>query len=132
MRRVSNLMHTEFERRLNVHGVTPPQWMLLSIVDGGQARTPVEAARVMQVDSTAVTRLADRLEVKGLLKRVPSTTDRRSVAFELTAAAKKLLPSLVECSKDTNRAFLKGISKQEQRALIGILRKLAENAAMDA
>lgn len=128
MRRVSSLMHTEFERRLSRYGITPPQWGVLSVVDSGEAKTPAALARVMQIDSTAVTRLIDRLEKKGLLKRAPNPPDRRSVAVELTESARELLPALEECSKQTNRAFLKGISSDEQRVLMGLLRRLAANA----
>ena len=50
----------------------------------GKATTVAELARECELDAGAMTRLLDRLEAKGLCRRVRSVTDRRVVNIELT------------------------------------------------
>ena len=63
---------------------TYPQWVPLHKLHIGQATTVAELARECQLDTGAMTRLLDRLEAKGLCRRVRSVADRRVVNIELT------------------------------------------------
>ncbi|MET0335723.1 MAG: MarR family transcriptional regulator, partial [Rhizobacter sp.] len=82
----------------------------------------------MQTDPGATTRMLDRLEAKGLCKRVRSTEDRRVVNLELTpdgdAAADMVPPALAEVMN----SHLAGFSKTEWQALLGYLRRMLANA----
>lgn len=46
--------------------------------------TPTQLTRSLLISSGAMTNRIDRLEQRGLVRRVPSTTDRRKVLIELT------------------------------------------------
>src|SRR5881394_722985 len=72
MKRVGASIVAEADKRLATHGLTSAQWgPLLRIRKAGSA--PVaELARWMMVDAGAMTRLLDRLEKKGLCRRVRS------------------------------------------------------------
>ena len=75
-----------------------PQWVPLHKVHQGQANTVVELARLCTVDVGAMTRLLDRLEHKGLCRRVRSEVDRRVVHIELTpegVAAAERMPQVL-------------------------------------
>jgi DNA-binding MarR family transcriptional regulator len=89
--------------------------------------TVAELARELQTDPGATTRLLDRLEAKGLCKRIRSTEDRRVVNLELTAegeaAADKIPGALVEVMNE----HLAGFSKTEWQALTGYLRRMVAN-----
>lgn len=63
---------------------TYPQWFPLHKLHVGTATTVAELARECQLDTGAMTRLLDRLEAKGLCRRVRSLSDRRVVNIELT------------------------------------------------
>ena len=63
---------------------TYPQWVPLHKLHMGTATTVAELARECQLDTGAMTRLLDRLEAKGLCRRVRSVSDRRVVNIELT------------------------------------------------
>src|ERR1700749_1332739 len=57
------------------------------------AREPTmnELARLLQLDKSSVTGLVDRAERRGLVTRVPSAADRRSVHVTLTADGRGLV-----------------------------------------
>jgi len=50
-----------------------------------------ELARLLQLDKSSVTGLVDRAEERGLVRRTPSTLDRRSVQVTITAAGQELI-----------------------------------------
>ena len=74
------------------------------------ATTVAELARECQLDTGAMTRLLDRLEAKGLCRRVRSLADRRVVNIELTdegRAAAEEVPAraLAVCRTSTCAGF---------------------------
>src|SRR3954468_5070118 len=85
MRRVLMAITQDTDKRLEPHGLTHAQWgPLFKLRNGCGSATVAELAREMQMDPGAMTRLLDRLEAKGLCKRVRSTDDRRVVNLALT------------------------------------------------
>ena len=86
----------EVERELEPSGLTNAQWVPLLKLYMGSASTVAELARECQLDAGGMTRLLDRLETKGLVRRVRSSEDRRVVNLELTEpgrAAAKHIPA---------------------------------------
>lgn len=72
------------------------QFMSLMLLGEGVATTPGDLAGLLGYTSGAVTRHIDRMERAGLIERVRSDRDRRSIAINVTSAgrhaAKALLP----------------------------------------
>src|SRR5205085_6592293 len=109
--------------------LTAAQYIVIINVGSGRAETPVDLCRVMQYDTGAMTRLLDRIEAKGLIRRVAHGADRRCVALEMTAAGLELYPKLVEIVKEMNRRATKGLSRAEVEQLESLLLRLAANVA---
>ena len=65
-------------------GITSTQASILFMLASGKCLTAAELAREYGIDASAVTRLIDRLEKRGLLSRVRSKEDRRVVRLALT------------------------------------------------
>lgn len=84
LRRLLTSIRQEVDRRLEPHGLTNAQWEPLYKIKKSTFSTVAELSREMQTDPGATTRLLDRMEAKGLCKRVRSTEDRRVVNLELT------------------------------------------------
>ncbi len=76
-----------------------------------------------------MTRLLDRIEAKGLIKRVAHGGDRRCVALELTPEGTELYPTLLRIVKDMNKRALRGFTKEETDSLERMLKRLALNVA---
>lgn len=128
MRRILHAASQEVERELEPSGVTNAQWVPLLKLYMGSASTVAELARECQLDAGGMTRLLDRLEAKGLVRRVRSSEDRRVVNLELTdpgRAAAKRIPAVL-C--DAQNALMRGFTVQEWQQLQALLRRILDNA----
>jgi DNA-binding MarR family transcriptional regulator len=80
---VSFLVQGTLERRAGEHGLSLIQTRLLGIL---RDRTPTmnELAELLGLDKSSTSGLVDRAQRRGLVRRVPSQLDRRSVRVRLT------------------------------------------------
>ena len=127
MKRVQMSIVYQVDKRLAEHGLTSAQWgplMRMQIEGGGS--TVAELARWMQVDAGAMTRLLDRLEKKGLCKRVRSTEDRRVVRVELTRKGEAAMAKVPAVLAEVMNAHLAGFSKTQWNALKTYLQRMVE------
>jgi DNA-binding MarR family transcriptional regulator len=128
MRRILNMVTVEVDRELEPSDLTSAQWVPLLKLHMGSGSTVAELARGCQQDAGSMTRLLDRLETKGLVRRVRSNDDRRVVNLELTdggrAAAKKI-PAVL-CG--VLNAHMRGFTTEEWQLLKGMLRRILDNA----
>ncbi len=78
------------EGRAAEHDLSMAQVRLLGIL---RDRTPTmnELARLMELDKSSITGLVERAERRGLVLRVPSVTDRRSVLVRPTPAGREMI-----------------------------------------
>src|SRR3982750_1186562 len=74
------------------HGITPQQYNVLRILRGaGPDGLPTLTIGERMIEQTpGVTRLVDRLELKGLVARTPCPTDRRRVFCRITSVGLNL------------------------------------------
>lgn len=127
MKRVLASFVQQAELRLEPHDLTHAQWQPLFKLRKAGGMAVAELARELQMDAGAMTRLLDRLEKKGLCKRVRSTEDRRVVMVELTPdgeQASALVPGVL-C--EVLNAHLAGFSKTEWQALMTYLKRMIDN-----
>lgn len=126
MKRIMLSVVHQVDKRLGEHGLTSAQWgpLMRLHVTGGS--TVAELARWLLVDAGAMTRLLDRLEKKGLCKRVRSTADRRVVQVELTPQGEAAIAEVPAVLADVLNAHLAGFSKTEWQALKTYLQRMVE------
>jgi DNA-binding MarR family transcriptional regulator len=128
MRQILTMVSHEIERQLAHTDLTNAQWVPLFKLYSGQASTVAELARQCNLDAGAMTRLLDRLEAKGLCRRVRSETDRRVVNIELTPAGRKAASDIPEILSGVQNAHLAGFSAEEFQTLRDSLRRILNNA----
>jgi DNA-binding MarR family transcriptional regulator len=128
MRRILSAVSQEVDRELEPSGLTSAQWVPLLKLYMGTASTVAELARECMLDAGGMTRLLDRLESKGLVRRVRSSEDRRVVNLELTdegrAAGREIPGTLCQ----VQNAHLRGFTVEEWHLLQGMLRRILDNA----
>lgn len=110
------------------HGVTAPQAIVMFQLANGMASHAAEFCRNLSYDPGAMTRLLDRLEAKGFVRRVRSAKNRRNVRIELTTAGRAALPHLGTAAFAVFDVFLRGFTKAETRQLFGFLKRMLANA----
>jgi DNA-binding MarR family transcriptional regulator len=128
MRRVINAMSQAVDVQLyKPDSPTYPQWLPLHKLHMGKAQTVAELARECMLDAGSMTRLLDRLEAKGLCRRVRSVTDRRVVNIELTDEGRSAARQVPEVLCKVQNAYLTGFDPAEWEQLKAYLRRILDN-----
>jgi MarR family transcriptional regulator, organic hydroperoxide resistance regulator len=105
--------------------LSPAQCHVLHLIEPDQPLPMGQLAQTLACDASNVTGLVDRLESRGLIRRRPSTEDRRVKVLVLTPTGVRLRALLVE-RMTAPPAALERLSTREQQALARILARLVE------
>ncbi len=126
---VRNHLLAGLERELEPLQITAAQFVVLNSIRSGKGRTLSEFCRLLAYDSGAMTRLLDRIEAKGIIRRVENPADRRSHIVELTEQGQAVFPRAQLGTEVAIRRLLAGFSENDAQALRGMLKRIAANAA---
>jgi DNA-binding MarR family transcriptional regulator len=92
------------------------QFVALKLLGHEQPMTPVELARALHYNPGALTRLLDKLEQRGYLRRVPDPVDRRALRLELTVRGKSLRKRVIGyCDAVAGRMFASTTSREREQ-----------------
>ncbi len=127
MKRVMQSLLLQIDRRLLPFDLTHAQWLPLYHLAKGSCDTMAALARDQSLDPGAMTRGLDRLEAKGLLRRVRSLQDRRVVKLELTDAGREVSRHVPAVLSEVLNAHLAGFSETEWQLLLGLLQRMVAN-----
>ncbi|MES2976275.1 MAG: MarR family transcriptional regulator [Pseudomonadota bacterium] len=130
MRRIITAVGQEVDRQLEPAGLTNAQWVPLLKIHTGTASTVAELARECQLDAGSMTRMLDRLEAKGLLRRVRTSKDRRVVNLELTDDGRNVANGIPAVLCRVQNAHLNGFSEEEWQLLKAMLVRILRNTGM--
>ena len=115
------------DKRLGEHGLTNSQWGPLMRLRMSGESTVAELARWLQIDAGATTRLLDRLEKKGLCRRIRSTADRRVVRVAITPDGEAAIAEVPTVLSAIMNEHLVGFSEAEWRLLLSFLQRMLRN-----
>ncbi|MDO3705649.1 MarR family transcriptional regulator [Micromonospora sp. C28SCA-DRY-2] len=102
--------------------VSPTQLRVLSLIAGRPRTTVNRLAELLDVVPSSASRLCDRLEAIGLLRRVADPRDRREVRLVPTAAAQELLRELAERRHQAVQSVLDRMpGRVQHELLLGLL-----------
>ena len=111
--------------------VTSAQFMVIVNLAGREgASSASELCKGISYDAGAMTRMLDRLEAKGLVRRTRSPDDRRLVNLELTQAGKDAYPRMRQISMQVLNRALRDFTLDEAKTLQTLLQRLASNIGM--
>jgi DNA-binding MarR family transcriptional regulator len=117
------------DKRLAGLDMSAAQWIIIANLAGPEGpKSAADLCKGISYDAGAMTRMLDRLESKGLIRRTRSAEDRRLMNLELTEEGRAAYPRMREISMAVSNRFLRGFSKAEARALEGFLSRMLENA----
>jgi DNA-binding MarR family transcriptional regulator len=108
-------------------GVSAMQFAVLKHLADGAARTAADLCRFIHYDTGAMTRILDRLEQKGLVRRERCREDRRVVFLRITASGRTHLPRLKAVASRVLEGHLAGFSQAEIDALKAYLQRMIDN-----
>jgi DNA-binding MarR family transcriptional regulator len=109
--------------KIKEHGVTTAEVNLLLIVDGlGESATPAEISRYLARKRPTVSKLLDRMEKNGLVKRTGFDNNKKAKKIVMTDKGREALEQTTK--KDILRTIISSISDEEYRQLWSLLEKL--------
>jgi len=117
------------DRRLAPLELSAAQFIVIANLAGAEGpKSASDLCKGISYDAGAMTRMLDRLEAKGLIRRNRSAHDRRLMHLELTEEGRAAYPRMREISLTVANRFLRGFTKAEARQLEGMLARMLENA----
>ena len=127
-RRITLVVRAQIEEVFKRHGLDTGEFDVLATLRRNGPPfmlRPTELYRSMMVSSGGMTDRLNRLENAGLIRRVPSEEDRRSLWVALTEEGRAVIESAFREDMKVERSLVDGLSAKERKELIRLLQKLA-------
>jgi DNA-binding MarR family transcriptional regulator len=118
-----NALDVELER----FGLNSTHFVVLKHLGEGAAHSAADLCRLNRYDTGAMTRILDRLEEKGLVRRERGREDRRVVLLRLAPAGRALLPRLLAAGTRVIEVHMAGFSAAEIEAFKRYLQRMIDN-----
>jgi len=128
--RIHQLQGRTFARMLKEHGIAqinPAQGRILFVLWQQDGLSMGELALRTSLGPSTLTRMLDRLEKAGQVRRVYDDADRRKVAIALTDKNRALQSAYEEVSAAMTRVFYAGMAEAEIVQLEKLLGQVLEN-----
>jgi DNA-binding MarR family transcriptional regulator len=117
-----------FEVELRRHDATVIKFNIMStLFKNGGEMTPSEIAGSVFREKNSITAALNTLEREGVVRREPSTDDRRSVKVIITDKGWKEANRLSPIAQELSREALSCIDKEQLEMLVGNMRTIRES-----
>lgn len=128
---VSLAIARAYEKRFDLKMI---EWRVMAILANGAGLTQQELVGRTRMDKVTVSRAAQGLEERGLVRRAPNEEDGRSLRLSLTAAGQKLHARVSPIAVSLEAEILASLSAKEIAALKTVLRRIeaAATTILDA
>ena len=125
------LMAHEFHEIVRSRGFTVSEWRILASLAG---RGPVPIGRLAQfvvMKQPTVTRVLDRQEARGEVRRIAHQTDRRVTLVSITPKGTRLVSELIEQAREHEARIMRPLGDELTAGLKASLRRIiAMNEAL--
>ena len=122
LRFVSNHVSHAFRRKVEAHGVTVAEWVVMRALFGEEGINPSRLAVKLGMTRGAVSKLVERLISKNLVERRYAKADKRYQTVKLTAPGRKLVPRLARAADKNEQEFFGHLAQREVDELTSLLR----------
>jgi len=136
MKQAVEMLSRALDARMAEYSLTDAQWRPLVLLwraeSCADSLTAAQIARSVGCDAGATTRMLDRLEDKGLLRRARSADDRRVQQLELTGPGRKVASIVPYVIADVLNAHLADLSRSDVEQLRDLLLRVLATGRRDA
>lgn len=122
--RAQVVLTESLDRELAQSDISAAQYVILSTLAAGSADTAAQICKEISYSPGAMTRMLDRLENKGMIRRVPYVDNRRSVRLELTEEGKAKFPALRLAATTVIDRYFGALDAPELQQLGSLLEKM--------
>lgn len=124
LRFVSNAASHAFALKVAKRGVTVAEWVAMRALYDEEACTPSALADNLGMTRGAISKLADRLGAKDLVKRSADPRDGRSHRLRLTPKGRKLTPILADLADQNDAEFFSHLTPKERSEIEAQMREI--------
>ena len=117
-------LQKRFLQELKPYGITREQWVLFARIAEEEGISPTELSQISFSDKPYTTRLIDKLEKRGLIRKEESQDDKRSSLFYLTKQGAEFIKELRPINARINKWAVETLSEEEVRHLKFLLNKM--------
>ncbi|KUJ65625.1 hypothetical protein ACZ90_45855 [Streptomyces albus subsp. albus] len=125
--RVARLHRAAAGQLLRRSGLYPGQELLMMQLWDHGPQPQSQLIDHLGLDASTVTRMVQRLEQAGFVRRCRSDTDRRTVVVEPTAAAQALHEQVLQAWEQLEDLTLRGLGEQERATVAALLGRIEDN-----
>jgi DNA-binding MarR family transcriptional regulator len=126
LRKIIRAVDIHSRKLADGHDITAPQLVCLLAVVEKETSTTKELAQRVHLSPCTVVGILDRLEKKGLVKRLRDTVDRRVVNVMATAAGRTLANNAPSPLQEGLADALKRLSEMEQATIALSLERIVD------
>lgn len=130
LRFVSNHVSHAFMQKVEQKGVTVAEWAVLrQLFTQGSSPSPLapsQLATKMGMTRGAISKLIERLSLKGLVERMAAEEDGRYQSLALTKKGAALVPDLAALADENDHEFFGHLTKREQAELLRMLKGIVQ------
>ena len=121
---LANRIGKAFASELENQDMTVAEWRVMLTLAQHQNASGQEITGRWAMDKMAVNRAISSLDQRGLIRKMRSNEDRRTINLQLTAAGRKMYDALLPMANDRYHELLSGLDKSEEKQLRQTLLKL--------
>lgn len=122
----SHLISGEFHRVVKAKGFTVSEWRVLSTLASREPLSIGHLAQITVSKQPTTTAVLDRMEPRGLVKRMPHESDGRVTLVAITPAGRKRVAKLIEMAREHEKQVLEPVGLQRVAQLKATLKQLIE------
>lgn len=125
---LTNAQHTVFQlmkKELEPFDLTPIQYGVLKCIWQKKYHNPKDIASFLNIETSTISGILERMENKGLIQREIDESDRRFIRIELTEKSKGLEESVNQVVEEVNRKVLFNFSETSISSLKELLRQIS-------
>lgn len=121
---MARLFAAGLQRRLKTVGLAPAQFMVLLELWEDDGLTQAALVERLDVEQATMANTLSRMARDGLIRRVPSPTDKRAKVICLTEKARDFQGAATKAATAQNATAMAGLDAEEQAELIRLMQKV--------
>jgi DNA-binding MarR family transcriptional regulator len=122
IRRLQVWVFQDFIRTLAPIDIRPAQYSVLVVIAGNPGLSQSDLAALLGIERARLVRLLDKLDKRGLTRRLASRTDRRSHALRLTGDGQRVLKRAKMLAAVHEARLVDKLGAEQRRTLIDLMR----------
>jgi DNA-binding MarR family transcriptional regulator len=132
LRFVSNHVSQSFAHKLQGKDVSVAEWAIMRELYDSRKELPSALATKLGLTRGAISKIVDRLVDKQLAARIKVDGDGRSLAVQLSAKGRRLVPTLAALADANEVFFFDHLTRDERATMQRLLRSIVDRRELKA